>query len=92
MGMFVAGVAKAALAQRCFRGRGPPRGGYIPPDKWTMMVVVALALLALCLRRLIPASQAPNAEHYSVESTDYQGATQARRPRRGFPSLRRRLR
>ncbi len=76
MGMFVADVAKAATGAKVLQGTTLTTRRVYSTSKWMMrVVVVALALLALAV--VIPASQAPTAErYYSVESKDYQGATQ----------------
>jgi Beta-propeller repeat len=76
MGMFVADLAKAAAGTKVLRRTTLTTRRVFPNTKWMIVAVVALALLALAF--VIPASQAPNAErYYSVESKDYQGATQA---------------
>jgi hypothetical protein len=73
--MFVAEVAKVAAGAKVLRGTTLTTRRVFPKGKW-MMVVVAFALVALAV--VIGASQAPNAEgYYSVESKDFQGATQA---------------
>ncbi len=60
----VAGVAKAADAE-VLRGARPATRRTFPTTK-RALVVLAVALLALfALAALIPASEAPNAEHYS---------------------------
>ena len=71
----IAGVAKAAGAKVLTGTR--PTTRVFPKTKWTL-VVMALALLALvAFAALIPASQAPNAEHYSVGSKDSQSGAAA---------------
>jgi hypothetical protein len=68
----IAGVAKAAGAKVLTGTR--PTTRVLPSTKRTL--VVALALLAFAV--LIPASQAPSAEHYySVARTDYQPGAEA---------------
>jgi hypothetical protein len=68
----IAGVAKAAGAKVLTGTR--PTTRVLPSTKRTL--VVALALLAFAV--LIPASQAPSAEHYySVVRTDYQPGAEA---------------
>jgi hypothetical protein len=68
----IAGVAKAAGAK--VRTGTRPTTRVFPSTKRTL--VVALALLAFAV--LIPASQAPSAEHYySVARTDYQPGAEA---------------
>jgi hypothetical protein len=76
MAMFVADLAKTAAGTKVLRGTTLTTRRVFPNTKWMIVAVVALALVALAF--VIPASQAPNAErYYSVESKDYQGATQA---------------
>ena len=66
----IAGVTKAAAA-KVYTGTRPTTTVF-PKTKWTL-VVMALALLALVVFAvLIPASQAPNAEHSWAESTKSQ--------------------
>jgi hypothetical protein len=73
--MFVADVAKAATGAKVLQGTTLTTRRVYSTSKWMMRVVVALALLAPAV--VIPASQAPTAErYYSVESKDYQGASQ----------------
>jgi hypothetical protein len=68
----VAGLAKAAAGTKVLTGRRPARGRPFPRTK-RAVVVVAVALLALLASAaMIPASQAPSAEHSSTGSTDYQ--------------------
>jgi len=63
----IAGLAKAAGAK--VPTGAMPTTRVFPQTKWTLMV--ALPLLALsALATLIPASQSPNAEHYSEGSKD----------------------
>ena len=59
----IAGLAKAASGARVLTGTRPTMRVF-PKPKW-MLVVMALALLAIAA--LIPASQVPNTEHYSVK-------------------------
>jgi hypothetical protein len=64
----IAGVARAAGA-KVLTGRRPTTWVF-PKTKWTL-VVMALVLLALfAFAALIPASETPDTEHYSVESKD----------------------
>ncbi len=66
----IAGVTKAAAA-KVYTGTSPTTTVF-PKTKWTL-VVMALALLALVVFAvLIPASQAPSAEHSWAESTKSQ--------------------
>jgi hypothetical protein len=72
----VAGIGKAAAGAKVLTGTTPTTRAF-PKSKW--MMVIALALLTLLtLAVVIPASQAPNAEHYyySVGTKDYQAATE----------------
>ena len=58
----VAGIGKAAAGAKVLTGTTPTTRAF-PKSKW--MMVIALALLTLLtLAVVIPASQAPNAEHY----------------------------
>jgi Beta-propeller repeat len=67
----IAGVAKAAGA-KVLTGRRPTTWVFPKKTKGTL-VVMALVLLALfAFAALIPASETPNTEHYSVGSKDSQ--------------------
>jgi hypothetical protein len=67
----IAGVARAAGA-KVLTGRRPTTWVIPKKTKWTL-VVMALVLLALfAFAALIPASETPNTEHYSVGSKDSQ--------------------
>jgi hypothetical protein len=69
----VSGLSEAAGGAKVLRGTTLTTRVF-PNSKW---MVVALAFIALAV--VVPATQAPNAEHssYSVGTKDYQGATQA---------------
>jgi hypothetical protein len=81
----IAGVAKAAGA-KVLTGRRPTTWVFPKKTKWTL-VVMALVLLALfAFAALIPASETPNTEHYSVGSKDSQsGASPLSEP--GAPRM-----
>jgi hypothetical protein len=68
------GIAKATAGAMVLRATTPTTRVF-PKSKW--MMVVAFALVGLAV--VIPASQAPNTEHYSysVETKDSQWATEA---------------
>src|SRR5918995_6878769 len=73
----VAGLAKAAVDEKVFRGAGPATRRTLPRTK-RALVVMAVALLALvALAALIPASQAPSSEQSSAASTDSQSGAGA---------------
>src|SRR5688572_19920606 len=70
----VGGIAKAAAGAQVLR-RTTFTTRLFPKSKWMMVVeLTLLALVALAL--VIPASQAPNAEHSSAGTKDYQAATE----------------
>jgi hypothetical protein len=81
----IAGVARAAGA-KVLTGRRPTTWVFPKKTKWTL-VVMALVLLALvAFSALIPASETPNTEHYSVGSKDSQsGASPLSEP--GAPRM-----
>jgi hypothetical protein len=81
----IAGVARAAGA-KVLTGRRPTTWVFPKKTKWTL-VVMALVLLALvAFAALIPASETPNTEHYSVGSKDSQsGASPLSEP--GAPRM-----
>src|SRR5215212_3377796 len=76
----IAGVAKVAAAAKMLTGTSPTTTRVFPKRNWTL-VVIALALLALvAFAVLIPASQAPSAEHYSAGNMADQSAALVSQP------------
>jgi hypothetical protein len=71
----VASVGKAAGAEM-LTGARPVRGRALPTAKKALVAITLLVLAAFAT--MIPASEAPNAEHYyySVGTKDYQTATE----------------
>ncbi len=83
----VAGVGKAAGAEVLTGAR--PAGRAFPSTKRTLVVLAAALLALFAFVALIPASEAPNAEHsYSSAVVPTIGRGRQRR----FPSQQRRLR
>jgi hypothetical protein len=72
----ITGVAKAAGA-KVFTGTRPTITRVFPKTEWTLMVAIAPLALAVLIAALIPASQAPNTEHYLAGSTHDQTRTAA---------------
>jgi hypothetical protein len=72
----ITGLAKAAGA-KVFTGTRPTITRVFPKTEWTLMVAIAPLALAVLIAALIPASQAPNTEHYLAGSTHDQTRTAA---------------
>src|SRR5687768_16589421 len=77
----VAGVGTAAGAE-VLTGARPAGGRAFPKTKKALVVAVTLFALAALIPALIPASEAPNAEHYysAGSMVDQSGAAPAGKP------------
>jgi hypothetical protein len=73
----IVGVAKAVSVKVLTGTR--PTTRIFPKTKWILVVAFALLALVACAA-LIPVSQAPNAEHSSVVSKDYQSGVPLSEP------------
>jgi hypothetical protein len=72
-------VGSTAAGAEVLTGTRPARGRAFPGKKWVLVTAVALLAILAAFAALIPASQAPNAEHHhsSAGSTDDQSGAGA---------------